>query len=311
MSSPEIPDFRDLIAQFDNLADEWGAQAERLQAATAQAGSTITRPELTLTVSGVRIVELTFAPAAISASPVQLRESLLTAYAEGLARANNSQANAVASITGDEDLAAGMRGSVTDDVRERTRDVELESEHGDAPAPAAPRPSRRESLYEWLSDPGLDQALVSEDINETMSDVEGWDRFRPPPGDPSMWQYELEQQVRSISERAAELKLAMEQVTAEQDSKFMILSVNAAGRLLGFRTHKAFASADPKVVNDDFSKLYNTATAQASHEALQTLSGAERPDDDPTVGYFASTAAAAEQAITEPADDGRGDPANG
>lgn len=301
MSIPGVPDFRDLIAQYDRLADEWGAQAEQLQEAIAQAATQITRPEFTLTVSGVRITELTFGTAAASTSPVQLRESLLTAYAEALAKANNAQANAVATIVGDDALGEAVRATVPGDVRDRTASVELEHEHAE-PGHDRTESTPRESILDWLSDPSLDDAVVSLDINETMSDVEGWDPLRPRT-DPEMLQYELEKQVQAISARAGDLAQTMETVTAEQDSKYLTVTVNAAGRLLDLRLHQAFTSADPTTVNTDFATLYNTATAEASHQALATLSESEHSEDDPTLGFFAETAAGAERALA--GDEGR------
>lgn len=51
--------------------------------------------------SGGRITALRFTEAARTASPVQLRETVLDAYAEGLVTTNNTQANAVTAIVGD------------------------------------------------------------------------------------------------------------------------------------------------------------------------------------------------------------------
>lgn len=211
--------------------------------------------------SGGRITAPRFTEAARTASPVQLRETVLDAYAEGLVTTNNTQANAVTAIVGDTQLAEAMRGTVSDDVRDRTAAVELDR-RTDAP--------------------------------------------RPP-----MWQYELEQQVASLSARAGDLRTAMEQVSVEAESRLLRLGVHAAGRLLDIRFTAAFGQAERGVADAEFVRLYNTASAEASRQALASLQTAPHGDDDPTLALFAGIEATAQQALGEADRNGSGDRTDG
>lgn len=93
---------------------------------------------------------------------------------------------------------------------------------------------RQQAVEDFLADPTLDEEIVSADRDVTMSDVPEWEQYRQHT-DPSMWQYELEQQTRAISERAGELRAAMEQLEQEEESPRLVVTVNAAGRLLDLR----------------------------------------------------------------------------
>lgn len=284
---PSTTDIAELIGYYERLSVEMTERSEQLHAALAEAGTTVTRRTFALTVTGVQVTGLRFTDAVSAASPVQLREELLTAYAECLARANNAQANAISRIVGDDDLAQAVRGTVPEDVRDRTPDLELEVESsitsGRTPATAA------RSVEDFLADPALDDEIVSADRDVTMSDVPEWKQFRQST-DPSMWQYELEQQTRAISERAGELRTAMEQVQEEAESAWLVIRVNAAGRLLDLRLREAFRSAEPEKLNEDFARLYATATAAATHRALEVLTVGTTPGagaaDDPTAAYL-------------------------
>lgn len=284
---PAAPDLAELIGYYEQLSVEMTVQSGQLQAALAAAGSTVTRPSFSLTVNGVQVSELAFTEAATSASPVQLREELLTAYAECLARGNNAQANAISQVMGDDELAAAVRSTVPEDVRDRTADLELEVHESDT-ADRTPT-QRQQTVEDFLADPALDDAIVSADRDETMSDVAEWEQYRQH-SDPSMWQYELEQQTRAISERAGELRAAMEQVEQEEESPRLVVRVNAAGRLLDLRLRDGARSANAEQLNADFRRLYATATATATHAALAVLSADGPADstatDDPTSAYL-------------------------
>jgi len=260
-------------------------------------------------VSGGRITALRFTEAARTASPVQLRETVLDAYAEGLVTTNNTQANAVTAIVGDPQLAEAMRGTVSDDVRDRTAAVELDR-RTDAPRPPSDTSGAADgSVWDFLRDPALDGEVVSRNVEEVMADTD-WAQYRPT-SDPSMWQYELEQQVASLSARAGDLRTAMEQVSAEAESRLLRLSVNAAGRLLDIRFTAAFGQAKRGVADAEFVRLYNTATAEASRQALASLQTAPHGDDDPTLALFAGIEATAQQALGEADRDGSGDRTDG
>lgn len=288
---PSNTDFAELIGYYEQLSVEMTTRSEQLQAALAAAGTTVTRPTFTLTVTGVQVTELRFTDATSAASPVQLREELLTAYAECLARANNAQANAISRFVGDDDLAQAVRGTVPEDVRDRTPDLELEVESsitaGRTPA------SGTRTVEDFLADPALDDAIISADRDVTMSDVPEWEQYRQG-SDPSMWQYELEQQTKAISERAGELRTAMEQVREEAESPWLVVQVNAAGRLVDLRLREAFRSAEADKLSEDFARLYATATTAASRKAMAVLTEGTTANgttqgtaaDDPTAAYL-------------------------
>lgn len=289
MSAPDsIPDFRDVIANLDQLSRDWQEKSAALGAAMAAAGNTIERAEFTLTVAGGRITALTFTPRATSASPVQLREALMSGYSEVCVRSNNDQANAVASILGDAAMAAGMRGTVPEDFRERTADLQLdeaEADRNDQQSSAGRQPP----VEDFLADPSLDDEIVSADIIETMSDVEGWHPGLLGRTEPGMAQYELEKEVQAISARAGDLRTAMTEIRETAESKHMSLTVNAAGQLLDVMFRSGFRSAGHQQLSSEFTELVNTAIAAASNRALGVAdSSGLVGEDDPSVAMFRS-----------------------
>lgn len=294
---PSTPDFAELIDYYEQLSVEMTTRSEQLQEALAATGSTITRPAFSLTVVGVQVIDLTFTAEATSASPVQLREELLTAYAECLARGNNAQANAISQFTGDDGLAAAVRATVPEDVRDRTADLELEV-HESTSAGRTPA-QRQQAVEDFLADPALDEEIVSADRDVTMSDVPEWEQYRQHT-DPSMWQYELEQQTRAISERAGELRAAMEQLEQEEESPRLVVTVNAAGRLLDLRLRDGARTATAEELNTDFTRLYATATSTATQAALAVLSTDATATDDPTSAYLAQIEATFRARVTDP-----------
>ena len=298
---PSTPDLAELIGYYEQLSVEMTARSTQLQEALAATGSTITRPGFSLTVVGVQIVDLTFTEEATSASPVQLREALLTAYAECLARGNNASANAISQFTGDDALAAAVRATVPEDVRDRTSDLDLE-QYASISAGRTPA-QRQQAVEDFLADPALDEEIVSADRDVTMSDVPEWEQFRQH-SDPSMWQYELEQQTRAISERAGELRAAMEQLEQQEESPRLVVKVNAAGRLLDLRLRDAARTATAEELSTDFTQLYAQATATATQAALAVLNPDDATNgtatDDPTSAYLTQIEATFRARLTDP-----------
>lgn len=297
MGSPNIPDFRTVISQFEELTADWQRKAAELSAAVSASGGTYTCPEFTLrAIAGGQITELIFTDDASSESPVKLRDAVLDALARLTVAGNREQAVAVASILGEPDMATGIRSSVPHDILDRLPDADLDDETSSGQrtgAVAGVHPASAEEVLEWASATVDEQVIVSSDITELMSDVEGWSPDNVGRVDPLMAQYELEKEIAQLSTHAAGLSSALSALSVTKSDKTLGVTVNAAGRLTDLKFTSSFRSAGGAGLTADFARLYAEACHEASTRALEQLDATGLAElDNPSRAIFASVQAA-------------------
>lgn len=299
MVFPDVPDFRTVIAQFEALTADWERTASQLAEAAAASGGTETTAEFTLRVAtGGRIAELTFTDRARAASPVQLRESVLDALARLTVAGNRQLAADVARILGDPDLATGIRSAVPQEIADRV------PEDGDAtpvpsPAPAGSArvyPASADEVLEWAAATADEPVIVSPDVAELMSDVEGWNPGYLGRFDPLTTQFELERELAQISAQAVGLSSTLEKLTATASDHAVTVTVNGVGRLVDLVFRPGLRSTTGTALTTQFAHLYAQATSEASTLALAQLDATGLAGaDDPSRGLIATVRTEARQ----------------
>ena len=292
------PDFRRVVASFEELTLEWQRKAEELTAAVTAGGGEEDHEHFTMRTVGLgQISELVFKDGATGASPVQLRSAVLEAYARLAVGANHVQARTIARILDDPAIAAGMTATVPDEMRARAG---LDEPPSDADGPVSvTRPTESataEQVVAWAA-ATAEPTPVSSDMAETMSDVEGWSpRYQGI--DPNTTQYELEKEIEQISRNAAEIGPALERCEVQKSSKWLVVTVNGSGVLGDINFRPAFRSAGHQQLTKDFATLYAQATHEASAQITEKLGQAGLGDqDDPTAAMLRRFDAASDELL--------------
>ncbi|MDO5286383.1 MAG: hypothetical protein Q4G45_06115 [Actinomycetia bacterium] len=298
-----FPDFRTVVADFEKLASEWTQRAAELSAAMEAAGGTEEHPEFTLRTAGpTQIVELRFKDAALGASPVQLREKVLDAYARLGVAGNAQQARAAASILGAPEIAVGMRAALPQDMLDRAQapedDDPSQGRESGRPQPVAESATVDEVLA-W-ADATVDRELVlSDDPRDLMGDVEGWTLGAVGRFDPSTAQADFDRQIQAVSDAARDLGPQLAALQEQASSRWMEVVVAGSGRLVDLRFHSGFRSATAERLTADFAELYARATQQVTVSMTAALhEHGLGGDDDPTQSFLNRL----DQAVSEAAE---------
>lgn len=293
MVSPQpdfrTPDFRTVVANFEQLTQEWAAKTERLSAALAASGGEFECEEFTLRTAGpTQITELVFTDQAAQSSPVQLRESVLTSYAELGVASNGAQARAVATILDAPEVAEGMGRSLPPEFRDRVEVAEVTVEDSSAGDESAGVPytetATPEQVLAWAEESADPDVIISADPVELMSDVEGWSPAYLGRFDPNTAQYDYDRQIESISAAAKDLAPALERVRGQASSTLLEVEVAGSGRLVDLKFRPGFRNASGDALSQDFAELYAKATHEATEQTMQLiedagLGGAEDPTE--------------------------------
>lgn len=293
------PDFRRVVASFEELTAEWQRKAAELNAAMTAGAGEEDHEHFTLRTVGLgQISQLTFKDGANDASPVQLRTAVLEAYARLAVGANGVQASTMARILDDPAIATGMTAAVPREMRDRAGQ-DAATPDADAPG-VGTRPvdsATAEEVLAW-AEATAEPTIVSADMRETMSDVEGWSpRYQGI--DPNTTQYELEKEIEQISRNAAELRPALERLQVQKSSKWLTLTVNGSGVLADITFRPAFRSAGHQQLSKDFAALYAEATHEASAQLMAQLGAAGLGGaDDPTADMLRRFDAASDELLS-------------
>lgn len=292
------PDFRRVVAAFDELTADWERKTAELNAAIGAGGGEEDHEHFTMRTVGVgQISELAFKEAATQVSAIHLRTAVLEAYARLAVAANGVQASAIASILGDPEIARGMTSAVPEEMRARAG-VEEPGLRNDATVTSTQPtgPATAEEVLAW-ADETAEPTVISSDIGEMMSDVEGWSpRYQGI--DPNTTQYELEKEIEQISRNAADMRPALERLEVRKSSKWLTVTVNGSGVLGDITFRPAFRSASPEQLSKDFATLYSEATQEASIQIMEHLSEAGLGEDDPTAAMLQRFDAASEELLS-------------
>jgi len=233
-----------------------------------------------------QVSELVFTDQAIRHSPVQLRQRLLESVARLTVASSGAHAQEVGRILGDEAFARGMAGSVDPELAERAgvSDVpEPEVSSQEQPTDRGHyEPASAAEVMEWAHQFDAEDTPVSTDMNETMSDVEGWHPDLLGSINPDTFQYELEQEIAQLSSQAAALGPAMERIRAEYSTKYLTLTVNGGGALMDITFRPAFKNITSEQASKDFAEAYAQATDEALAQTQGLLAQLASAQDDPT-----------------------------
>ncbi len=282
-TTPDPSALEAMIASFDRLSRQWQQRAEELAAAAEGTAVEVDRPGVRLRVQAPELLAVDFDEEQVRrVGPVQLREHVLSAYAEAVTSTTRARAADLATLTGEPTLAEGLLATLPPEVTERA-----ESSSGPAAQPVPAAPSVRPRADAPAADPTGTTAGVrpGQTVTEAMADT-GWTR---PSGPPEMWQYELERRVAALSSAATGLREAVEQVSATAECSTLRLVVNAAGALTDITFLAASRSAGAERLAEDLMSAYGEASADAAAQLQQLVTqtpGLAPPPDDPTLALF-------------------------
>ncbi|MGJ6979505.1 hypothetical protein ACSDQ9_03085 [Aestuariimicrobium soli] len=284
------PDFRTIAQDYDDLSVEWQQKADELGAALAAHEAVEQTDTFTLTMLGpTQVRSLEFTDEAIETSPVQLRKAILEAVARlGVASANG-QASAVARILDAPEIGQQMRESVPAEVREQARD-ESEDFEGHSRAqeqpPTPPDQLNFEEVMAWADEQADPHVIVSENLAEMMSDVEGWNPSYLGVDENQILE-DLQREVQALVDGARDLPQRIERIEAEASSKYLTVVVNGAGRLVDLTFRPAFRNISADVLTQDFAEVYATAQGEAQQQLFAAIDGLTVADD-PTTGLLST-----------------------
>ncbi|EPH03803.1 hypothetical protein HMPREF1531_01229 [Propionibacterium sp. oral taxon 192 str. F0372] len=266
-----------MIDELNAVSERLQAQSEELTAALVQSASTKECPEFCLKLQGAtQITELTFTDRALRTAPTALREKLLAACAELESKATSGLANRVARITGNEELAAGIRAHVSVAI---TDDEEPGTTERDRAGGVQAGNLTDEQLLAWVENNIQVDDSDSFSFDDLFDDVPGWDpnnRINPHTA-----QAEFEAEIARIQDQAKGLAQRLEQIEVTESNSHLSVVVSGHGKLIDVVFRPRFGDAGANELSKEFLKLYSTACVKASTEALGLVAVMEPDSENP------------------------------
>lgn len=278
----EQPDFRTVVQDYEALAVQWQQKADELGAALAVTEAVEQQDAFTLTMLGpTQISSLEFTDKAISTSPVQLRKAVLEAVARLGVSSANGQSTAVARVLQAPEIGQQMRESVPSEVREAARDESEDLTGHSSPVKAPSTPPDQldfEAVMAWAEQTADPDVIVSEDLVEMMSDVEGWNPSHLGIDENQLME-DLQREVQALVDGARDLPQRIEKIQVEESSKYLTVVVNGGGRLVDLTFRPAFRGATADQLTKDFARLHAVAQQQAQALVFEAIDGIAAADD--------------------------------